>query len=371
MTKRQKRLFKFILILIILAVIMVALYICYFYKEYKRIPDQIHLDQNITSSYSYFQNEEAVNAGRAYNILTYDIGYGARMKNFSSYLDGGNDIKASSEENVLANICGITDVINRSGADFILLQEVDIDSTRSYGVDELSLINKFLYGYYYAEAKMAESMFIPYPILNPQGVKNTSMVTYSNAAMSENVRRSLPMSDDVFNMTDYDKCYTLSRIPLANERELVIYNVHLSTYVNSEDIYLAQIDTIFKDMQKEYLRGNYVICGGDFGRNLKNDSSTSNIEWAKDFPQWKLPAGFSIGTQASQANNVDHNTRRSAHTPYDPATSFTASTDGFIVSDNIRVNFYSNANWKYEYSDHDPVIMQFFLKEATAQDAYN
>jgi len=371
MRRKQKQLFKFILILLILLVIAAALYLCYFYKKYERIADRQYTDQEITSSYSYFENEEAVNAGRAYNILTYDIGYGAKMAKFSSYFDGGTDVKASSEENVMANICGITDVINRSGADFILLQEVDTNSTRSYGVDELSLINKFLYGYYYSAASMAESMYIPYPFIKPQGIMNTSMITYSNAAMASNLRRSLPMSEDVLNMADYDKCYTVARIPLANERDLLIYNVHLSTFVDDDKTYESQLDVLFTDMQREYSAGNYVICGGDFGKNLKNDSSDSNISWAKDFPIWKIPSGFNLGFIVSPASTVDHNTRRNCDKAYDADSTFTATTDGFIVSSNIRVNFYSNANWKYEFSNHDPVIMQFFLKEAIVQDAYN
>lgn len=371
MNRLKRRLFKFILFLVVLFAVLSCVYVFYFYKEYKRIPDRIYLEQDITGSYSYFQNEEAVNAGRAYNILTYDIGYGTKTAKFSSYFDGGADIKASSEENVMANICGITDVINRSGADYVLLQEVDTDSSRSYGVNELELVNRFVYGYYYSGAKMAESMYIPYPVLKPQGVKNTLMLTYSRSAMSESVRRTLPMSSDVLNMADYDKCYTLSRIPLANERDLVIYNVHLSSIVNNQEIYEEQLDAILKDMQREFDMGNYVICGGDFGRNLKNDTSEANYDWAKDFPVWKLTKDFNIGFLVSPASTVGHNTRRNCEKPYEKGETFTATTDGFIVSSNVRVNFYSNADWGYEFSDHDPVIMQFFLKEATIQDALN
>ena len=36
--------------------------------------------------------------------------------------------------------------------------------------------------------------------------------------------------------------------------------------------------------------------------------------------------------------------------------------DGFIVSDNVTVNYYSHMDWGYEFSDHDPVIMQFMLE---------
>jgi hypothetical protein len=61
------------------------------------------------------------------------------------------------------------------------------------------------------------------------------------------------------------------------------------------------------------------------------------------------------------AEDVAHNTCRSAKTPYDEETTYTVTLDGFIVSDNVIVNFYQNMDWGYEFSDHDPVLMQFIL----------
>ena len=42
-------------------------------------------------------------------------------------------------------------------------------------------------------------------------------------------------------------------------------------------------------------------------------------------------------------------------------TTMTVTLDGFIISDNIAINYYKHSDWGYEYSDHDPVVMQFFL----------
>ena len=36
--------------------------------------------------------------------------------------------------------------------------------------------------------------------------------------------------------------------------------------------------------------------------------------------------------------------------------------DGFIVSDNVIVESYRHVDCGYEYSDHDPVVMQFGLE---------
>ena len=37
--------------------------------------------------------------------------------------------------------------------------------------------------------------------------------------------------------------------------------------------------------------------------------------------------------------------------------------DGFIVSDNVAVDSYLHVDSGYQYSDHDPVIMEFELEE--------
>ncbi len=60
--------------------------------------------------------------------------------------------------------------------------------------------------------------------------------------------------------------------------------------------------------------------------------------------------------------SIVHNSCRNANEPYNEQTTYTVTLDGFIVSDNVTVNYYSHMDWGYEFSDHDPVIMQFMLE---------
>ena len=64
----------------------------------------------------------------------------------------------------------------------------------------------------------------------------------------------------------------------------------------------------------------------------------------------------------AKPEDVEHDTCRLADRPYDEEQSYTVSLDGFIVSDNITVNYYHHMDWGYELSDHDPVIMQFKME---------
>ena len=116
------------------------------------------------------------------------------------------------------------------------------------------------------------------------------------------------------------------------------------------------------DMENEYKAGNYVVCGGDFNMDLKNSDVDHDYSWGAPFPRNKLPKGLSLGMDVSKDSVIEHNSCRNANEPYNENTTFTITTDGFIVSDNIKVNYYNNANWKYEFSDHDPVIIQIILE---------
>ncbi len=359
----KKRIFIKILIVLLVLVVICASYVFYFYKSYKREPDETYLETGITGAYSYFQDDEAINTQRAYNFLTYNIGFGAYTPEYSFFMDGGKYSWAFSEEELMANMCEITDVINNTGADFVLLQEVDTDGTRTYHINELELLNQFLKGFYVSNAIEFDSSFIFFPPWQPHGKNQSVLVTYSKGRIASSIRRSLPISEGFMKVIDYDRCYMVNKIPTANEKNLCIYNVHLSAYTNDEELKRAQIQKLFDDMAFEYKNGNYVICGGDFNQNLRAIADDNAPDWALPFPRDMIPNGFRLAIDEAKPENVVHDTTRNADEPYNPDTTFTVTTDGFIVSDNVNVNFYINTDSGYKYSDHDPVFMQVILKD--------
>ncbi|MDE6995821.1 MAG: endonuclease/exonuclease/phosphatase family protein, partial [Lachnospiraceae bacterium] len=82
------------------------------------------------------------------------------------------------------------------------------------------------------------------------------------------------------------------------------------------------------------------------------------------FPRESLPEGFrmAIDDDAATEEDTAHNTCRSADEPYREATTYTVTLDGFIVSENVKVSSYRHMDAGYQYSDHDPVIMEFTLQ---------
>ena len=174
------------------------------------------------------------------------------------------------------------------------------------------------------------------------------------------------MSTSFSKFFDLDRCYSISRVPVDNGKELVIFELHMSAYGNSDAIREGQISMLAEDMQKEYESGNYVLCGGDFNHDLKasKDDSEDRESWAYPFPRAILPDHFSfcIDQLTDEERDSLWDSARNADMEYVPGETYTVTLDGFIISDNIECVSYDNINTGYTYSDHDPVYLEFTLK---------
>ena len=66
-------------------------------------------------------------------------------------------------------------------------------------------------------------------------------MTLSRHPISSAVRRSLPIETGIMKLVDLDRCYSVSRVPMENGRELVLYNLHLSAYTSDGTIATEQL----------------------------------------------------------------------------------------------------------------------------------
>lgn len=358
MKKKKKRLLKIIIFLLLI----IIGYGVYVFLAYYRLPDNLTLEVKRNGANFYFEEDEPYTTDKYYWAMTYNIGFGAYQKDFSFFMDGGKSSWAEDEDSVIAAVCGMGEIITNVNPDFVFLQEVDIDGTRSYHVDELELLNQFVKGYYYTYAQNYDSPFLFFPPWEPHGTNQSGLVTYSKGQITDAMRRSLPISESLSKFADLDRCYSVSRVPLENGKSLCLYNVHISAYGSNDEIREGQLAMLYADMEADYKSGNYVICGGDFNHNLRTDTLENVPGWAQPFPRESLPEGFKLAIDTAKPENVEHDTCRLADTAYDEEKSYTVTLDGFIVSDNITVNYYHHMDWGYELSDHEPVIMQFKME---------
>ena len=397
--KKKKKLTKkrlaLRIVLIVLAVILavVGSYVIYVFTSYHRLPDNLELTPEPDPLMYDTMNRmppERINVEpgqKTYTIMTYNIGFGAYTSDYSFFMDGGKYSWARSKDGLNQNLVDMSSAIRSYDPDFLLLQEVDEDGTRTYHVNEVNYMCALLDYFQHVYAQNFDSPFLFWPLWQPHGANKSGLLTLSSAYISSALRRSLPVSNSVTKIVDLDRCYSITRIPLGDPtplpldpaekttdpdtKELVLINVHLSAY-STGSVREKQLEMLYGDLQKEYDKGNYVICGGDFNHNLRGGDDDKAPTWAQPFPMETLPDGFHFGFLKDENGksdpevNIEHNSCRDANEPYNPDTTFTVLADGFLVSDNIEVTYYESVDTQYTYSDHDPVLMEFRLLEEDA-----
>lgn len=345
-------------------ILVVAGYVIYLFADYHRIEDGIALD--VQEPFSEVPVSGTLKTDETYSVLTYNIGFGAYTPDFSFFMDGGKSSWGASRESVTDTVLGAARLIKSLDPDFALIEEIDLDATRSYHVNQYELISETLPDYYSVFAVNYDSSFLMYPFTQPHGKSKAGLALYSRYPVTSSVRRSFPISTSLTKFFDLDRCYSVSRIPVDNGRELVIITLHMSAYGNSDEIREGQIAMLCEDMEREYTAGNYVICGGDFNHDLKalDDEGGERESWAYPFPRESLPEHFAFCIDAfgDEERAAMWNSARNADMEYVPGVTFTVTLDGFIISENITCITYENIQTPYQYSDHDPVYMEFKLQ---------
>lgn len=342
---------------------VILIYVGYVFFSYKRLPDRLVMEVEVPKEGT--ASEEPVKTDTAYRILTYNIGFGAYTPDFSFFMDGGESSVAKSRESVLGTVTGAGELAASLEPDFVMFEEVDRDSTRSYHIDQKMILDE-IFGEYYSDfALNYDSAFLFYPIFEPHGKSRAGITLYSAFPIESAMRRSFPISTSFSKFFDLDRCYSVSKIPVENGKYLCLYAIHMSAYGNSDEIREGQIRMLCEDMEQEYAQGNYVICGGDFNHDLKvlEDDGSERASWAYPFPRESLPRGFSfcIDAFSEEERSELWNSARNADMEYVEGVTYTVTLDGFIISDNIVCENYTNVNNGYLYSDHDPVVMDFRL----------
>lgn len=361
----SKPISKILLFFFILLLVSIIAYLAYvFISTSSRIEDNIIVKTEGTAS------QLTVNTETKYRITSANLGFGAYSDKFSFFMDGGKYSWAFSRDDVYRNISGSAESIIKYKPDFLLFQEVDTDGTRSWHIDETGILIKAMNEAMNSKVNSAfafnyNSPFLLWPLYQPHGKNNSGILTASRFKIADATRRSLPLDKGLSKVTDLDRCYLKSRFSTDNEKKLIIYNVHLSAYFKNPETALLQIKMLNEDMATELSRGNYVIAGGDFNREMTENASTyfgfeSNGEnWTKTFPFESLDPGLRVVSPLNTSHPLP--TVRDTKEPWD-GKNFVSVIDGFIVSKNVSVTAAGVIDGNFKFSDHNPICMDFILQ---------
>ena len=306
--------------------------------------------------------------GDSFSIVTWNVGYGSLGKESDFFMDGGTQSRPDSQQIVDKNIAGIIDQLRPDPhdfmADFMLLQEVDSGSKRSYGVIETDAIAEGV-GFTTAYALNYKSAFVPVPVASPLGKVSSGVFTLASTEITDAERIALPSPFSwPMSTVNLKRCLLVTRIPLQDtDKELVIVNLHLEAYDDGEGK-IAQTKALMGFLAEEYEKGNYVIAGGDFNQTFPGALDKYPVKNADLWTPGMLDNSDLPGDAWQFVTDLDTPTCRLLNEPYDPDSAATQYyvIDGFIVSPNIRVDSVETIDAGFEFSDHNPVYMNITLQ---------
>ena len=298
--------------------------------------------------------------GDQLTLITFNIGYAGLGQDQDFFMDGGHMVQPPKPA-VQTNLDGIYQIIAQNPAQVYFIQEVDVNSRRSYGIDQRARFDTLDY----ANSTFAfnfKSMFTPYP-WPPIGKVQSGLQTLTNTEVSQADRYALtvPFSWPV-RLFNLKRCLLVQHVPLPGGQELVLINFHLEAYESGEGR-AKQLEELISVMQAEFAQGNYVIAGGDFNSTLPGvDFPVVDTTWQPGTIQAAdLPAGWSI------ANDPSAPTSRLNNHPLtgDLAQTQLFGIDGFITSPNVQVDTVTTLDQGFVFADHNPVKLTATLAVAS------
>lgn len=303
----------------------------------------------------------SLSAGDSVKLVAWNIGYGALGDNADFFMDGGKMVYTGDEARVRANMDAMVGEIKAQDPDILLLQEIDLDSSRSRHIDETYYFDVLGYNNM-AFANNFKVEFFPIPI-PPYGHIDSGIATYSSYTTTSATRVQLPCPFTwpirTFNLK---RCLLITRIPVEGGKELVIVNLHLEAYDDGEGK-AAQAQVLMDILNEETAKGNYVIAGGDFNQTFSNIENKFPV-----FPEQWQAADMDVSPYESDWQflmSPETASSRSLYTPLagnDPDSLQYYIIDGFIVSNNIRVDSYEILDLGFVSSDHNPQVLNITLE---------
>ena len=359
----MKKVFKCLLILILILVVAVGALLGWLTAtEFNPAP--VEAAELICAG-----GTENVKLGEPLTVLSWNIGYGGLGKDSDFFMDGGKNTKSADEAQVRAYLDGIAATLEAQDANIVLLQEVDKDSARTYGIDERASLSNGMNCESFALNYSCP--FVPNPntlIIDPLGKINSGLYTMTEDLYIERAERiSLPCPFSwPLRIANLKRCLLVSYLPIeGSDKQLVLVNLHLEAYDDGEGK-IAQTNQLREFITDEYEKGNYVIAGGDFNQvfpgSLALYPNTHPENWEPGvLDENLLPEGWTL------AYDLAVPTCRLLNQPYNPAD--TEGTqyyviDGLILSPNVKMQAVETLDAGFADSDHNPVLLKVCLDAA-------
>ncbi len=297
-----------------------------------------------------------------FTFLSWNIGYCGLGAEMDFFYDGGTKVHPEPR---LVNkyTSGVLDFLQSlDSVDFIFLQEVDKNSARTDRQDETKLVENAMSSYAKSYGTNYDVWFVPIPFTRPLGKVEMGQMTLSRYQPAEAFRYSYfskyPWPKRLFML---DRCFLVSKFPLSNGKELVVFNTHNSAYDQGGKLRNVEMPLIRDLMLQEYKKGNYVVAGGDWNQNPSGyDPEKVDMTYPAVYRERLdgslFPADWHI------VFDPKHPTNREINAPLTPGKTAVTIIDFFILSPNIDAEQINVIPLNFQNSDHNPVFMQIKMR---------
>lgn len=287
-------------------------------------------------------------------IVSWNIGYAGLGDDMDFVYDGGKSVRCSLER-TMQNMKGIIEFLKQHrDADFILLQEVDFDSKRSYNINEYDSIRAALPEFMGWWGLNYVSQYVPVPLFEPIGKVRAGVVILSRYAPAEVTRLQYPggfaFPTRMFNLK---RCLLSASFKIDSAGTMLyLGNTHNSAYENGS----------MRKGELEYVRSYmkdraYAMVVGDWNcnppqyhaseRELSDPNFVPVALRAEDFPpKWRFIADLSVSSS------------RYGYEPYNSGATTCTVIDFALATDAITPVSASTVDLGFKNSDHNPVIFK-------------
>ena len=287
-------------------------------------------------------------------LVSWNIGYAGLDAQMDFFMDGGVGVRTSRAqaaknlEAIIAQLKAIDSV------DFILLQEVDIHSKRSYYQDQTSAITQALEYPYYAVGINFNSPFVPLPLRNPIGRTKAGVLTLSRWPIQESVRWQLPsmpaLPERLFNLK---RCMLSVAVPMPCGELLWINNIHNSAF-DTGDMRTREVEFLAEHITEH----PHSITAGDWNSTPPDYTPSAAALNNRYFSPLPLTQDM-FARACDVAADYSTESMRYLDSPYSPRRSATALVDFAVLGARCRVLECKVLDLGFESSDHNPVVITF------------
>lgn len=222
----------------------------------------------------YFEKTQKVNSPQpdsTVKVMTWNIRFGIGRGPWFGDACGYKVIYSANE--IISNLKLIAEKINLVKPDILLLQEVDIKSTRSAYINELNWLLDNTYFNYAVYGSQWKAQFIPSDGLGRMDEGNAIL---SRWPISDAIRIQLTLRTDqgAAERYFYERCCMVkARIEIPGFENLYVVNIHASAFATDDTKHQHLVE--FKD-ELDHLSasGSMFVAGGDLNTLPPGSDST-------------------------------------------------------------------------------------------------